>query len=187
MAVMRVRPDGSALTTLVSAGNGDEDRRDAARHCVGIAIDAAREQLYWTQKGAPSGGKGRIFRAGIEIPVGETAASRTDISEVLSGLPEPIDLQFDPRSRKMFWTDRGAPPGGQSVNAAVVCPDGLEARRVLYDGLGGGIGIHLDQQRNQLYVTDLDGHLYVSDSEGNGKRALVNLGTPLTGLTFMKG
>ena len=32
------------------------------------------KQIYWTQKGPDNGEQGRIFRAGIEIPKGETAA-----------------------------------------------------------------------------------------------------------------
>ena len=39
--------------------------------------------------------QGRIFRAGIEIPKGETAANRSDIEVFFDRLPEPIDLELD--------------------------------------------------------------------------------------------
>jgi hypothetical protein len=66
MRVMRCNLDGSKIETLVESGHGDTDRRDATKWCVGIAIDAERGQIYWTQKGPDKAGKGRIFRAGIE-------------------------------------------------------------------------------------------------------------------------
>src|SRR5262249_40989093 len=89
MRVMRVNLDGSGIETLVRTGRTDADRLDATRWCVGIALDRERGQIYWTQKGADNAGKGRILRAGIEIPRGETADTRTDIEVLYDGLPEP--------------------------------------------------------------------------------------------------
>ena len=68
MRVMRANLDGSHIETLVETGRGDADRRDQTRWCVGIALDPARKQIYWTQKGPDNGEVGRILRAGIEIP-----------------------------------------------------------------------------------------------------------------------
>ena len=86
MRVMRSNLDGSHIETLVETGRSDSDRRDQTRWCVGITIDPKREQIYWTQKGPDNGEQGRIFRAGIEIPSGETAATRSDIEIVLRPL-----------------------------------------------------------------------------------------------------
>ena len=72
MRVMRANLDGSQIETLVETGRGDADRRDQTRWCVGITIDPERKQIYWTQKGPDNGEQGRIFRAGLEIPKGET-------------------------------------------------------------------------------------------------------------------
>ena len=52
-------------------------------------VDPARGYLHWTQKGPANGGKGRIFRAGLEIPAGQTAANRTDIEVLWNSLPSP--------------------------------------------------------------------------------------------------
>ncbi len=82
MQVMHSNLDGSKIETFVETGQGDLDRHDAMKWCVGIAGDAERGQIYWTQKGPDDAGQGRIFRAGIEIPKGQSAAKRTDI-EVL--------------------------------------------------------------------------------------------------------
>src|SRR2546426_7645174 len=46
-------------------------------------------------------GLGRICRANIEIPKGETAANRTDIEVWYDGLPEPIDLELDRKSTRL--------------------------------------------------------------------------------------
>ena len=118
MRVMRSNLDGSQIETLVETGRGDADRRDQTRWCVGITIDPEREQIYWTQKGPDNGEQGRIFRAGIEIPKGETAANRSDIEVFFDRLPEPIDLELDLKNRVLYWTDRGDPPRGNTVNRA---------------------------------------------------------------------
>ena len=82
MRVMRANLDGSGIETLVQAGSSEADRGDQTKWCVGIAVDAERRQIYWTQKGPDKGGRGRIFRAGIDIPPGESAAKRSDIELV---------------------------------------------------------------------------------------------------------
>src|SRR6476661_2226909 len=79
MRVMRCNLDGTQIETLVETGRGDVDRRDQTRWCVGIAIDPKRGQIYWTQKGPDNGELGRIFRAGIDLPSGESPDERTDI------------------------------------------------------------------------------------------------------------
>ena len=120
MRVMRANLDGTNVETLVKTGEGDDDRRDATRWCVGITVDPERGQIYWTQKGPDNAGLGRILRAGIDIPKGEDAAGRTDIEVWFDDLPEPIDLELDLESRVLYWTDRGNPPLGNTVNRAAI-------------------------------------------------------------------
>ena len=143
MRVMRANFDGSNIETLVQTGPGETDRRDATRWCVGITIDPRRKQIYWTQKGPDDAGLGRIFRANIEIPSGQTAANRSDIEIWFDHLPEPIDLELDLTHRVMYWTDRGDPPRGNTVNRASVdaTPDAPE---IVFTHLMEGIGISLD-------------------------------------------
>ena len=83
MRVMRCNLDGSNVETLVQTGEGDEDRRDQTRWCVGIAVDPDRGQFYWTQKGPTMPDLGRSCRAGTEMPDwAKLPADRNDI-EVL--------------------------------------------------------------------------------------------------------
>jgi sugar lactone lactonase YvrE len=118
MRVMRANLDGTGIETLVQTGSTEADRGDQTNWCVGIAIDFERNQIYWTQKGPDNAGRGRIFRAGIDIPRGESAGSRSDIEVVYDDLPEPIDLEIDHVKRILYWTDRGDPPLGNTVNRA---------------------------------------------------------------------
>ena len=118
MRVMRSNLDGSKIETLIENGKGrcgSPRRYEMVRR---ITIDAERRQIYWTQKGPENGGKGRIFRAGIEIPKGQTATTRNDIEVLFDDLPEPIDLELDLNSGTVLWTDRGDPPRGNTVNRA---------------------------------------------------------------------
>src|SRR5271165_2470091 len=66
MRVMRCNLNGSQLETLVETGEGEVDRRDLTRWCVGITLDPEGQKIYWTQKGPENAGAGRIFRANIE-------------------------------------------------------------------------------------------------------------------------
>ena len=107
MRVMRANLDGSNIETLIDTSKGDaRPGIDLTKWCVGITVDPDRKQIYWTQKGPDDAGKGRIFRANIDIPKGETAANRTDIELLFDGLPEPIDLELDLKNRLLYWTDR---------------------------------------------------------------------------------
>jgi hypothetical protein len=83
MRVMRSNLDGSGIETLVQTGQGDTDRRDATKWCVGITVDPKRGEIYWTQKGQDNAGLGRLCRANIDIPKGENASCIGRIAEIL--------------------------------------------------------------------------------------------------------
>src|SRR5436190_14616170 len=121
MRVMRANLNGSNIETLVDTSQGDpRPGPDATKWCVGITLDPARGHMYWTQKGPDNGELGRIFRAGIDVPRGEKPAHRSDIEVLFERLPEPIDLELDLEHRVLYWTDRGHPPRGNTVNCAPI-------------------------------------------------------------------
>jgi hypothetical protein len=184
MRVMRSNLDGSNIETLVVSGQGDADRRDARKWCVGIAVDPDRGQIYWTQKGPDDANQGRIFRAGIEIPRGETAANRTDIEILYDGLPEPIDLELDLKNRVLYWTDRGDPPRGNTVNRAPM-DSAAKTRQdptILFGHLMEGIGIALDFKSEQMFLTDFAGTVYSAKLDGSNKKTLLYAQGNLTGV-----
>ena len=159
MRVMRCDLDGSNVETLVQTGHGDDDRRDETTWCVGVAVDHVGGHLYWTQKGPSDAGLGKILRAGIEVPAGESAARRGDIEVVFKDLPEPIDLEIDHRTRMLYWTDRGDPPYGNTVNRAALDANDRSEPEIVVTHLMEGIGIALDPGHNRMFVTDLGGNI----------------------------
>ena len=190
MRVMRTNLDGSVVETLVETGRGDADRRDQTRWCVGIAVDAGRGQIYWTQKGPDDAGSGRILRANIELPPGQIASNRTDIEVAFDGLPEPIDLELDLKNRLLYWTDRGDPPRGNTVNRAPMDGDAKRRTRptpdVLITHLMEGIGIALDLVSGRMFLTDLAGSVYSASLDGSGKQTLLYAQGNLTGIAYVE-
>jgi hypothetical protein len=186
MRVMRANLNGTKVETLVQTGEGEDDSRDATKWCVGITVDPVRGQVYWTQKGPDNAGLGCIFRAGIDIPNGENAASRTDIETWFDDLPEPIDLELDLESRFLYWTDRGNPPAGNTVNRASIDAPARNgyAPELLVSDLMEGIGIALDVAGDRMFVTDLGGSVYSAKLDGSEKRAFLFAQGNLSGVAY---
>ncbi len=187
MRVMRANIDGSNIETLIETGHGEADRCDARNWCVGIAVDTDRGQIYWTQKGPDNAGQGRIFRANIDIPEGETPAQRSDIERLFGGLPEPIDLDLDLANRLIYWSDRGAPPRGNSINRAPMdTPENERSEpEILLTGLSEAIGLSLDIEGGRMFFTDLGGTLYRANLDGSEKADLLIMQGNLTGAAYV--
>jgi Low-density lipoprotein receptor repeat class B len=185
MRVMRCNLDGSNIESLVQTGDGDEDRRDETRWCVGIAVDPGRRQFYWTQRGPSNGGRGKILRAAIQLPQGDTPAQRSDIEVLFEGLPEPIDLELDLTTRTLYWTDRGDPPRGNTVNRGPMdASNGRASPEILSTHLEEGIGIALDLADRRMWVTDLAGTVYLADLDGSNRRPIMIGQGNLTGIAY---
>jgi hypothetical protein len=184
MRVMRCDLDGSNVETLVQTGQGDEDRRDETNWCVGVAVDHLGGHLYWTQKGPSDAGLGRILRAGIDLPAGETASRRSDIEVLFKDLPEPIDLEIEHTTRTLYWTDRGDPPHGNTVNRAQLDTIGLSEPEIVLTHLMEGIGIALDPAHNRMFVTDLGGNIWTAALDGTGSRPIRAVQGNLTGIAY---
>jgi hypothetical protein len=186
MRVMRSNLDGSKIETLVETGRGDADRHDQTKWCVGITIDPQREQIYWSQKGPDNAGLGRISSTNTEIPRGETATNRTDIEVLFDGLPEPIDLELDERNRVLYWTDRGDPPRGNTVNRTPidVKPKSGDMPEIVLTHLMEGIGIALDVPGNRMFVTDFAGSIYSARLDGSQSRNFLYAQGNLTGIAY---
>jgi DNA-binding beta-propeller fold protein YncE len=184
MRVMRANLDGSQVETLVETGRGDKDSRDQTRWCVGITIDPKFRKIYWTQKGPDKGGKGRIFRANVDLPKGENPANRSDIEVLFDQLPEPIDLELDLENRVLYWTDRGDPPRGNTVNRAPI--DTKAAPEIVVRHLMEGIGIALDVPGNRMFVTDFAGSVYSADLDGKNEHNFLYAQGNLTGIAYVE-
>ncbi|HVN17796.1 MAG TPA: hypothetical protein VMU05_03460 [Dongiaceae bacterium] len=187
MRVMRCNLDGSQVKTLVDASEGDSrPGSDATKWCVGIALDIEAGKLYWTQKGPDNAGRGRIFRANLEIPQGQTPANRKDIEVLFDGLPEPIDLDLDLANRMMYWTDRGDPPRGNTVNRAPMdgTPGNRKEPEIVFNHLMEGIGLSLDLKGGRMFLTDLGGSVYSANFDGSDKKTLLIAEGNLSGIAY---
>ena len=194
-----VRPRGDArdarqsrrleLETLVDTSRGDpRPGADPTKWCVGIAVDIERGKFYWTQKGGDNAGQGSILRASINMPPGQTAANRRDIELLYDGLPEPIDLDLDPGARMLYWTDRGDPPLGNTVNRAPldVSTGKRGAPEIVFDHLMEGIGLALDPKGGRMFVTDLGGSIYSANLDGTNRQTLQIVLGNLSGIAYVE-
>src|SRR5262245_26081353 len=187
MRVMRCNLDGSHIETLVDSSQGDaRPGSDEKKHCVGIAVDVEGGKFYWTQKGEAKAGQGRLFRANIEIPPGQTASTRQDVELLYNALPEPIDLDIDPAARTLYWTDRGDPPRGNTVNRAPLdsSPGRRSAPEIVFRHLMEGIGLALDLKGGRMFVTDLTGSVYSANLDGSNPRTLLVAQGNVTGIAY---
>ena len=187
MRVMRANLDGTNVETLVDTSQGDpRPGPDPTKWCVGIAVDADRGKFYWTQKGGDDAGQGRIFRTNIQIPNGQTPSTRRDIELLYDNLPEPIDLDLDLSNRMMYWTDRGDPPRGNTVNRSPMdaAPGTRKAPEIVFSHLMEGIGLALDLKGGRMFITDLTGTVYSANLDGSNKKTLVFAEGNLTGIAY---
>jgi hypothetical protein len=187
MRIMRANLDGSGLETLVDTSKGDaRPGKDSKKWCVGIALDIPGGKMYWTQKGPDNAGQGRIFRANLEIPKGQTPANRADMELLYEDLPEPIDLDLDLAKRMMYWTDRGDPPRGNTVNRAPMDP--APAKRndpeILFTHLMEGIGLALDLGNERMFMVDFGGSVYSANLDGSNQKTLFYALGNLTGIAY---
>jgi len=142
--------------------------------------------LYWTQKGKSDGNEGRIFRAPLDMPAAADPSSRDDIELLFDGLPEPIDLEWRAETGHLYWTDRGSPPDGNTLNRAVIRPHEPVSREIILAGLQEGIGLAIDGPRNRAFVGDLGGFVRVVHLDPPHAASVVFSGHgPLTGIAYL--
>lgn len=183
LRIHRCDMDGENHEVIVQTGDWtvDEEMRDSMRWCVGITVDAQAGKLYWTQKGPSKGGKGRIYRAGINMPKGDNAANRSDIELLFDKLPEPIDLEIVPETQILYWTDRGNDPMGNTLNQASVSEENVRSSgprtddevTILARHFHELIGMKIDSVNQHIYLTDLGGSLYRYDMDCQAPKVLI--------------
>jgi DNA-binding beta-propeller fold protein YncE len=176
--------EGSGLTRLLDTSGSAGGTIDEMP--VGIAIDTERRLLYWTQKGPAKGDRGRIFRAPLDLPEGVDPARRDEVEVLWHGLPEPIDLHLTADGSRLYWTDRGALPQGNSLNTAAVPGRGEPAAQhtVLATGFDEAIGLALDERAGVAYVSDLGGSIRAVDLADGSVRELLHAAGCFTGITL---
>ena len=85
----------------------------------------------------------------------------------------------------MYWTDRGDPPRGNTVNRAPMDRHD-KAPEILVSGLHEGIGIALDLPHRRMFFTDLGGYVYSADLDGSNQKTLLTSQGTLTGIAYVE-
>ncbi|MEV0766169.1 hypothetical protein [Nocardia sp. NPDC050435] len=182
MQVLTCDLSGADLHPLVVTGRGPDDARIVRNWPVGISLDPVQRLLYWTQKGAPKAGDGRIFRVPLDLPTGADPYAREDIELLWQDLPEPIDLELDAANGKLLWTDRGGEPDGNTLNRGALVPEPGPVE-VLARGFHEAIGLAA-VSATQFYVSDLGGAVRLVDLIAGTHTVIARPGGALTGLAL---
>ena len=98
-------------------------------------------------------------------------------------MPEPIDVELDHKNRVLYWTDRGDPPRGNTVNRASIDNKPAEPE-IVVTHLMEGIGIALDIPNDRMFVTDFAGSIYSARLDGSGERNFLYAQGNLTGIAY---
>ena len=115
----------------------------------GIALDAVRKKMYWTDEG-----KQTIDRADLDGSNAET---------LVEGLQSPKGIDIDETRGKMYWTEN------DRIRRADL--DGSNAQ-VVVEGLSSPYGIEIHGAGRQVYWTDQMG-IQRADLEGSNAEVLV--------------
>ena len=182
MRVMRANLDGSQVETLVETGRGDTDRRDQTRWCVGspstrssgksTGRKKARTTPAWAASSAPTSTFPRA-RARRTAPTSRCCSISCRNPSTSSSIST---------NRVLYWTDRGDPPRGNTVNRAPI--DKKAVPEILITHLMEGIGIALDVSGNRMFVTDFAGSVYCADLDGRNERNFLFAQGNLTGIAY---
>jgi hypothetical protein len=103
-----------------------------------------------------------------------SARQRDDIELLWKDLPEPIDLHLLDSGATLVWTDRGAEPGGNTLNRAMVQPT-IGTPEILSRGYHEAIGLAAVSE-TEFYVGDLGGSIRHLNLDTGVDTELVHLG-----------
>ena len=128
----------------------------------------------------------------MNMAAGETASSRSDTELLFDKLPEPIDLEYEPESQTLYWTDRGEYPLGNTLNKAYVgstasVEAGMKEEMgvvTLARHFHEAIGLKLDAVNRHIYSTDLGGTVYRFDMDGGGKKKIYETDSAYSGIAL---
>jgi hypothetical protein len=95
-------------------------------------------------------------------------------------------LELDLNNRFIYYTDRGDPPSGNTVNRASINADFKKSPtpEILFIHLMEGICIALDFKGERMFLTDLGGSVYSAKLDGSDKRQLIDAQGNLTGVFY---
>jgi sugar lactone lactonase YvrE len=173
--VWRCDYDGGNLEVLVS--------EHGVQQIVGVGADPTKRQFYFSDRN----GK-KLFRAGMDMPAGETHADRKDVELIYVekvGNSMPLDIELDLEHRMIYWTDRtqGKIQGMHMDIPAGETPENRTDVTTIRDGLVEAIGLAYDHQEGRLFVTH-GGTVSSIKTDGSDYKRIGSSGS--TGISFAR-
>lgn len=124
-------------------------------HADGIAVDPITRLIFYTDTGK-------------DIIALMTLDGSTEKVLVNSSLDEPRDIEVDPFSGIMYWTDWGSSPKIEKANY-----DGTNRQTIISTGLGFPNAIALDISGNKIYWADAKtDKIEVANLDGSSRRVI---------------
>lgn len=137
----------------------------------GLALSISTGKMFWTAEAGNS-----IYRANIEIPVGETYQNRTDAEIIVSGLNRPVSLGIDTVNDQLYFIERG-PYGQSNINDKISRCDfnGLGIEVLVSGSMVVPGGISLDVGNDWMYWCDWGlGTVNKAHLDGTGRITIVS-------------
>src|SRR6266508_1940832 len=142
-------------------------------------------KLYWCDREGM-----RVMRSNLDGSEIETLVD-TSKGDARPGTDQTkwcVGITLDPDLKNLFiyWTDRGDPPRGNTVNRASIGADFTKhpTPDIFLTHLMEGIGIALDFKGDRMFLTDLAGTIYSARLDGSEKKPLLVAQGNLTGIAY---
>lgn len=154
-SLLRTNSDGSDLEVIVS---GLINPR-------GVALDVARNHLYWTELGSATAG-------GPSRRIARSTLDGDNVETLVDGLQQPVALALDLRSDKIYWLDDTA----RLVQRSNLDGSGVETlvSNLFVNRIGGASGIALDLDNDRFFWTHSIGRVLSTTLDGSETTIIVD-------------
>ena len=146
-----------------------------------IAIDSENQKLYWLNR---AGTPDQIYRCGADLPAGQTAATRTDVEELITAQNLGTGIAVSSKEGKIYYTVQGFPDGDEIWQANL---DGT--RKMLLQKTTSTItSISVDDSSRKLYfkTTGNPTSMYQIGLDARGLELVLTMTSVVNGDSFSR-
>src|SRR6266545_1655464 len=174
-SIERADLDGQNRVTIIGEGETFTPKQ--------LHFEKKSGKLYWCDREGM-----RVMRANLDGSEIETLVdtSKGDARPGTDLTKWCVGITVDPDRGQIYWTDRGDPPRGNTVNRALLDADFKKrpAPEILLTHLMEGIGIALDLKGDRMFLTDLAGTIYSARLDGSEKKPVLVVQGNITGIAY---
>jgi hypothetical protein len=175
--IFRSDLDGRNMTTIIAPGGTFTPKQ--------IQIDKPNGKLYWSDREGM-----RVMRANFDGSDIETLVDTSQGDSRPGADPNKwcVGIAIDAGAGKLYWTDRGDPPRGNTVNRAPLDAPrgGRPPPEMVFSHLMEGIGLALDPKHGRMFITDFGGSVYSANLDGSDQKTLLFAEGNLTGIAYVE-